>query len=89
MRRLLLPLTLLLLACGEKADDTATSEEEAEEETCEEEFVELPAQGMPGWTPAAGCEVLCEDLDAGGLVYHDCYLAADETVWCRYEAACE
>jgi hypothetical protein len=51
--------------------------------------VELQAEPGDGWTPAAGCEGPCADLDSGGLTYLDCYLTADSAVWCRYEADCE
>ena len=77
---------LLMLACGEKADDTA--EAEATDDCSDLPYEEIEAEGMPGWTPAAGCDVLCEEVDSGGLVYHGCYLTADEAVICQYEPAC-
>ena len=77
---------LLLLACGEKADDTGGSAEPTD--ACGDAYEEFPAEPMPGWTPAAGCDVLCEEVDAGGLIYHGCYLTADEAVVCQYLPAC-
>ena len=76
---------LLLFACGEKADDTAEAEAT---DDCSGPYEEIEARGMPGWTPAAGCDVLCEEVDSGGLIYHGCYLTAEEAVICQYLPAC-
>jgi len=80
-------LMLSLAACGaekEPAADTAPLDS-----GCDDSPVELQAEPGDGWTPAAGCEGPCADLDSGGLTYLDCYITADSAVWCRYEADCE
>ena len=79
-------LMLSLAACG---DDKAPAEDTAPVDSgCDESPVELQAEPGDGWTPAAGCEGPCADLDSGGLTYLDCYITADSAVWCRYEADC-
>lgn len=72
-------LVVFLLSCG-RAPESAGCDKS--------ELVEIPGQVAPGWTPAAGCTVVCEDTDGGGLEYSDCYLTPDNSVVCQYKPDC-
>lgn len=52
-------------------------------------FKEFEEQPAPGWTSASGCRTVCQDVDAGGLVYADCYVTSDNQVMCQYYPACD
>lgn len=75
-------LWILLLACTGANDSGATS-------CSDQPLVEIEGEAPPGWTPAAGCEVICEGVDGGGLKYSDCYLTSENAVICQFEPACD
>lgn len=74
---------IVMLAC------TGAEDSVKESEGCKEELFEVPAEGMPGWTPAAGCESLCAATDDAGHPYVDCYLTSDEMPICQYGTTCD
>ena len=79
-------LLLLLIGCGETADDT--SKNEPTDQCSGETYEEIVSDVAEGWTPDDGCEVVCPTVDSDGNVYTDCYFNADEAVVCQYVQAC-
>lgn len=86
----LLPVFSLLCACSGGKD--SGSGDTAADSACDpDRYAEVVAEGMPGWTPEAGCEVLCAELDdpdAQGRAYTGCFLDAYQMAICQYGTPC-
>ena len=78
-------LTILLSACSGGKESTP----DAGDSACDaDRYATTEPGGMPGWTPEAGCEVLCEATDAEGRAYSGCFLSEDQFPICEYGEPC-
>jgi hypothetical protein len=81
-------LLLLLLACPSDKSTDSTDSGRPLGGGCYPLW-EIEAQPPPGWTPQAGCESVCQDVDSEGLMYADCYIDTENRVFCQYEPPCD
>lgn len=73
----------LWIACAQKEDTAKT------DSACDpSRYAEVEAEPMPGWTPAAGCDVLCAATDSEGRSYSACYLTPEGAAICQYGEPC-
>ncbi len=85
-RLLIACLTACLAACSGEKESAGDS---AGDSACDpDRYATTEPEGMPGWTPAAGCEVLCEEVDAEGRAYSGCFLTGDQLPICEYGEPC-
>ena len=86
----LLPVFSLLCACSGGKDSGGT--DSAADTACDPaRYAEVVPNGLPGWTPQAGCEILCEELpdpDDQGRAYSGCFLDTDQLPICQYGTPC-